>query len=165
MVIDHFVLSQNDWVPNNPVLPVITCKGIRAEGGDLATTFERFFARNGWQGIWRNGIFDYHHYHTMAHEVLGIARGRGVVMLGGPGGPEVEVSAGDCLILPAGTGHCRLSASDDFLVIGAYPPGQDPDLRRNAPGEAGLHIIATLPLPERDPLGGKAVGELWGNGG
>ncbi len=165
MVIDHFVLSQNGWVPNNPVLPVIVCKDIPAEGRDLATTFERSFARNGWQGIWRNGIFDYHHYHTMAHEVLGIARGRGVVMLGGPGGREVEVSAGDCLILPAGTGHCRLSASDDFLVIGAYPPGQDPDLRRNAPGEAGLRIIATLPLPQSDPLGGKGVGELWGNGG
>ena len=161
MVIDHFFLSENDWVPNNPHLPVIVCHGIAAAEGDLATTFEKTFARNGWQGIWRNGIFDYHHYHTMAHEVLGIARGQGVVMLGGPASREVKLAAGDCLILPAGTGHCRLSASDDFLVIGGYPSGQDPDLRRDAPGEAGLHIIATLPVPQSDPLGGEAIATLW----
>ena len=161
MMIDHFLLPENGWVPNNPRLPVIVCRGIAAEEGGLASTFERTFARNGWQGIWRNGIFDYHHYHTMAHEVLGIARGHGVVMLGGPGGREVEVSAGDCLILPAGTGHCRISASEDFRVIGGYPPGQYPDRRREAPGEAGLHIMATLPLPQTDPLGGNAIPELW----
>lgn len=161
MRVDHFRLAKNDWVPNNSRLPVIVYKGVPAEGQEFAGMFETTFARNGWQGIWRNGIYDYHHYHTMAHEVLGIAQGYATVVLGGPGGRELLVSAGDCLILPAGTGHCRTGASSDFLVIGAYPPGQDPDLRKDAPGEAGLHYIETLPLPGTDPLGGDALERLW----
>ena len=126
MVIDHFFLSENDWVPNNPHLPVIVCHGIAAAEGDLATTFEKTFARNGWQGIWRNGIFDYHHYHTMAHEVLGIARGQGVVMLGGPASREVKLAAGDCLILPAGTGHCRCRPATISSSLGAIRPDRTP---------------------------------------
>ena len=161
MLVDHFLLSRNDWVPNNPRLPVIVYRGVSGEGGTLDEAFAARFAENGWQGIWRNGIYDYHHYHTMAHEVLGIARGLATVMLGGPGGRELDVLAGDCLILPAGTGHCRIRASADFLVIGAYPPGQDPDLRTDAPGDAGLHYIETLPLPATDPLGGEALTKLW----
>ncbi|KEQ05089.1 cupin domain-containing protein [Pseudorhizobium pelagicum] len=165
MKTDHFLLSENDWVPNNPRLPVIVHSGLSAEDESLADMFEATFAENGWQGIWRNGIFDYHHYHTTAHEVLGIARGQARVVLGGPGGRELQVQAGDCLVLPAGTGHCRISASDDFLVIGAYPAGQDPDLRRSEAGENGMRILKTLPVPETDPLGGATLRDLWGDGG
>lgn len=165
MKIDHFLLSENDWVPNNPRLPVIVHSRLSSEDESLADKFEATFAENGWQGIWRNGIFDYHHYHTTAHEVLGIARGEARLVLGGPGGREMQVQAGDCLVLPAGTGHCRISASDDFLVIGAYPAGQDPDLRRSAAGENGMRFLQTLPVPDTDPLGGPTLRDLWGDGG
>jgi uncharacterized protein YjlB len=161
MNIDHFLLDENDWVPNNPRLPIILYSGVGAEGGTLAETFESRFAEAGWQGIWRNGIFDYHHYHTTAHEVLGIAEGEATVVLGGPGGRELDVKRGDCLVLPAGTGHCRISASSDFLVIGAYPEGQDPDLRKNDAGESGRRIISSLPLPKTDPLGEEGLAALW----
>ena len=144
---------------------MIVHSGLSAEDESLADMFEATFAENGWQGIWRNGIFDYHHYHTTAHEVLGIARGQARVVLGGPGGRELQVQAGDCLVLPAGTGHCRISASDDFLVIGAYPAGQDPDLWRSEAGENGMRILKTLPVPETDPLGGATLRDLWGDGG
>jgi len=160
----HFLLSENGWVPNNPRLPVIVYSKFSAEGGSFVHAFESAFAASGWQGIWRNGIFDYHHYHTTAHEVLGIAMGEAKVVLGGPGGSDLHVMAGDCLVLPAGTGHCRISASKDFLVVGAYPPGQDPDLRRSDAGESGKRYIATLPLPERDPLGADGVPSLWQDG-
>jgi hypothetical protein len=33
---------------------------------------------------WRDGVYDYVHYHSRIHEVLGIARGTGKVQLGGP---------------------------------------------------------------------------------
>ncbi|MFN7093140.1 MAG: cupin domain-containing protein [Allorhizobium sp.] len=164
MKTDHFTLSENDWVPNNPRLPVIVHSGVSSTEGDVAEMFEAKFAENGWRGIWRNGIFDYHHYHTTAHEVLGIARGQARVVLGGPGGRELQVQAGDCLVLPVGTGHCKIAASNDFLVIGAYPAGQDPDLRRSAAGESDKRVMETLPVPETDPLGGPTLKKLWGSG-
>jgi uncharacterized protein YjlB len=57
-------------------------------------------------------------YHN---EVLGVARGHGRVRSGGAKGRALMLKAGDVVILPAGTGHERLSGSKDLRVIGAYP--------------------------------------------
>ncbi len=128
-----------------------------------ADGFERRFAAHGRPPQWRDGIYDYHHYHSTAHEVLGVARGNARVLLGGPGGIEVTLAAGDALLLPAGTGHCRLSASADFMVVGAYPDGQDWDICRQAPDAAMLQRIVQVPVPQSDPLlgaGGRLL-EYW----
>lgn len=149
------LLEPNGWVPNNPRLPVlIYIKAIARRGGDPAALFETTFSENGWPPQWRYGIYDYHHYHTQGHEVLGIASGFARLMLGGPGGRVLEVSSGDVLLLPAGTGHCNMESSDDFLVVGAYPPGQHADICRDAPTPEQLASIHQLPFPERDPVQG-----------
>lgn len=155
--------ERSEWVPNNPVLPVLLYKSLPFTEGDPAAEFEHRFEGNGWQGTWRNGVFSYQHYHTHAHEVLGIAAGTGRLMIGGPTGQEIDVAAGDCLVLPAGTGHMRLAASGDFLVIGAYPPGQHADIQTGEPGEEGLKAIAAVPLPDSDPIEGTSGGlaTLW----
>lgn len=144
-------------IPNNPRLPLILYPGALPGDEDRASAFERLFASNGWPDGWRNGIFPYHHYHSTAHEVLGIARGSARVLLGGEGGTALEVTAGDVVVIPAGVGHKRLSASADLLVIGSYPRGQSPDLCRGEPGERPrvLENIARVPLPSADPVLGR----------
>ena len=154
--------ERSGWVPNNQRFPAIVYRQV-LDGPDRADAFERLFRINGWGGLWRNGVYSFHHFHSTAHEILGVAAGQARLMIGGPTGKEITVEAGDALLLPAGTGHCRLEASDDLLVIGGYPPGQEADLCREMPTAEQRAMIEELGVPARDPLKGEAGGlrSLW----
>jgi uncharacterized protein YjlB len=150
-------------IPNNPELPLVVYRLALPVSEHLARDFETRFAANDWTNSWRNGIFDYHHFHSNTHEVLGIARGEASVCFGGEEGEVLRLSAGDVAILPAGTGHKCESASDDLLVVGAYPDGRDFDIRRGDPAEHDLAVarIAKVPLPKHDPVFGGAGVVVW----
>lgn len=148
----------DDGVVPNSRLPLVVYRGALPEGGDRAAACEQMFARNGWPDSWRNGIYGHHHYHSTAHEVLGIARGTARVRLGGESGASVEIAAGDVVVIPAGVAHKREAASADLVVIGAYPRGQRPDLCRAdaAAYDRAAATVAAVPLPGADPVTGRA---------
>jgi uncharacterized protein YjlB len=144
-------------IPNNPTLPFLVYPGaLNLVGVDPAATCEAVFATNDWGGCWRNGIYPFPHYHSTAHEVLGICCGEARVRFGGDVGIELIVSAGDVVVLPAGVGHQNLGAGSDLLVVGAYPRGQRWDLCRGRPAERpwALENIQRVPLPAADPVYG-----------
>lgn len=151
------LIPDDGSIPNNPTLPLILYTGAIDFGlDDPASVCEQLFAQNGWGRSWRNGIFDFHHYHSNIHEVLAIAQGSAKVHLGGEQGIITNVSAGDVILLPAGWGHKNLGSSPDLLVIGAYPPGPSCDLCRGLPEERPqvLANIAAVELPTLDPVYG-----------
>jgi len=150
-------------IPNNH-LPLLHYA--RALATPSAEGMEALLNANDWPPRWRASIFTYHHYHSTAHEVLGVASGDAWVLMGGPKGRELKIRAGDVVVIPAGVGHCRLSSSSDFLVVGGYPPGQDWDLLRGRDGERPRadRNIAAVKVPATDPVFG-AKGPLldvWG---
>ncbi len=139
-------------IPNSALPLLVLRAALPADAGEI----EQVFARNGWTGAWRDGIYPFHHFHSTAHEVLGIARGRASVRFGGPGGTALDLGAGDAVVIPAGVGHCNEGASGDFLVVGAYPGGAAWDVRRGEPAERRevLRNLAAVTLPETDPVQG-----------
>jgi len=159
------VFADDGLVPNNR-LPFLVYRGaIALDQAHPEQTIERLFGANGWGEMWRNGIFDYLHYHATVHEALGVARGRAEVRFGGERGRTLEISAGDVAILPAGTGHQCLAASDDFCVIGAYPPGPPMEITRPTPENhrKALKTIPEVKVPDTDPVRGKdgPLVRLW----
>jgi uncharacterized protein YjlB len=162
-----FEFGDDGVTPNNPGLPFVVYKGAvkLAHADDPAALFEELFAANGWGDSWRNGIYDYLHYHSRIHEVLGIARGRAQVRFGGEKGTVLDLEAGDVAVLPAGTGHHRLMASEDYLVVGAYPPVGTYDECTGKPDEhaRALKTIPKVAKPKSDPVYGKdgPLMELW----
>jgi len=144
-------------IPNHQHLPLLVYKrAVNLKGGDPAVAFEELLPGGGWYPAWRWGVYPFPHYHSTAHEVLGVFRGRAQVLLGHSAGVAVEVEPGDVIVIPAGVGHQNLGASRDFQVVGGYPDGQEADLLRGLPGErpAADKNIAAVPLPAGDPIFG-----------
>jgi uncharacterized protein YjlB len=151
MRLETWQAPAGDVIPNHPRFEVLLYRGV--DVGDARALFEG----HGWGGSWVNGVFDYHHFHSTSHEALAVIAGRATIELGGPQGQAFDVSAGDVIVLPAGTGHRRARDAHGFRVMGAYPAGQeDYDLLREADDAARARLAALGPPPS-DPVGGDGV--------
>jgi uncharacterized protein YjlB len=158
--------SDDGIVPNHRRWPVLVYRGAVQFSGryDPASIIDTLFEANGWGRSWRDTIYDFVHYHSQVHEVLGVARGHASVEFGGVKGRRLSLRAGDIAILPAGTGHRLIEASRNFLVVGAYPPtGRYDECTDSRDRVEAAKRIAKVRRPTHDPVHGKNGGllDLW----
>ena len=156
MVVAH-LLAADGPIPNHPRWPLLVYPAVvKIEGADPAARFEELFTRNGWPAAWRDGVFPFHHYHSNAHEALGIYSGEVTVQFGGDAGVTVVGRPGDVIVLPAGTGHKKLSSRGSLGVVGAYPAGAKPEtcMPPFARAKRNAELIAQVALPAADPVFG-----------
>ena len=155
--VENLSLEDDGSIPNNSACPLLIYRrAISLPEQDSASVIESVFTANNWPAAWRYGIFPFHHYHSTAHEVLGVYNGTATVLFGGESGIAVQVSPGDVVIIPAGVGHKLLEASAGFSVVGAYPAGTTADLCRGHRDErvAAIASIAGVVVPDQDPVYG-----------
>lgn len=163
----QYSLSDDGTFPNSR-LPLLVYRQPLGTPLDLANVLDKRFAEFEWTNSWQNGVYDYAHYHSTTHEVLGVYDGAALLQIGGPTlGADVKVMKGDVIVIPAGVAHKQLECSSDFGVVGAYPDGRKWDVLRGVPTElpAADDRIAALPLPAKDPLYGidGPLVTLWGS--
>ena len=160
------ILPDDGTFPNNESLPLVLLRGVfNVREGISPDTLKKVFHQNDWENSWLDGLYDFHHYHSSAHEALGVFSGWVKGQFGGPGGEVMVARAGDVIIVPAGTAHKNLEQSTDFRVVGAYPHGQMWDMMYGKPGERPQadERIKKVPLPEKDPVFGVTgpLVQLW----
>lgn len=165
MTLDIFRLYMDDdgQFPNNPRYPLLLFKaafqGTQAEGYDVITS------GNKWTNPWAWGIFTYHHYHSVAWELLLCVEGEAQVQLGGNSGPTVKIEKGDQILVPPGFAHKQLDASRRFTLLGSYPTdgSNGPvDTLTGSPTEAERQNILQCPVPSHEPIFGLEIATLCG---
>ena len=159
---ETLTFADDGTIPNSRLPLLVYRNAVPAD----ADAIEARFAQNRWPPAWRDGVFPFHHFHSNAHEALGVARGWVKVRFGGPAGQIVQVQAGDVAVLPAGVGHCNEGQSPDLLIIGAYPEnGPSPDTHTAQPEQhhTAVRNVAATPCPDSDPVTGPqgALPRLW----
>lgn len=154
--IETFILQDDGTFPNSRLPLIIFRDALKTTGSEAEKTFKKLFTKNDWGNNWAANVYDFHHYHSTTHEVLGVSAGEASLQFGGEQGIAERVSAGDVIVIPAGVAHKNNGCTQDFTVVGGYPEGRDWDLNRGLPGERPKvdKNIAKLPPPKFDPVYG-----------
>ena len=131
---ETFIFDDDGAIPNSSLPLLVYRAALPADPGAI----ESAFAANRWPPAWRAGVHPYHHFHANTHEALGVARGQATVLFGGPNGRELQVGAGDIVIVPAGVGHCNKAQSLDLLVSVCQENGRRREPEESTPRNAGV---------------------------
>lgn len=160
-----YFFEDDGAIPNNPDLPLLVYDDVLRNDQLSPDRCIALLNNHGWSNAWINGIYSYHHYHSVTHEVLAVLRGSATVLMGGEKGEALSISDGDVVVIPAGVGHCKKGSSADFRVVGAYPNGQNYDLCTGKPSERPqvLQNISEVTVPDLDPVTGEKspLQEYW----
>ena len=155
--IARHLLSADGEFPNNGLLPLLHYPAAFSTGESMEPeTIKEILETNSWNKTWVNGIYDYHHYHSTAHEILVVLKGSARVQFGGPNGITLAIEKGDAVVIPAGVAHKKIEDADGFSCLGAYPDGQQYDMQYGKKGERPQtdENVRQVPLPANDPLYG-----------
>jgi uncharacterized protein YjlB len=155
-IIRH-ILTEDGAFPNNGLLPLLLYReAFQIPENNETNVIKEILETNNWTNAWEDSIYDFHHYHSTAHEVLVITKGSARVQFGGPNGITLTLERGDVVIIPAGVVHKKIDDTDGFMCVGAYPGGQQYDMNygKKEEREKADGKIKNLPLPENDPLYG-----------
>lgn len=155
------IIAENGNFPNNNTLPVLLYQGVLKLPLFFPSLFmERLFKSNNWSNVWHSGIYEYPHYHSITHEVMGVYKGETKLQLGGNNRIILELHKGDVLIIPAGVAHRNLQNEKDIKCVGAYPEGKDYDMKygKSAELEVAFRNIEKVPMPLKDPVFGLSGG-------
>jgi uncharacterized protein YjlB len=160
-----YLLKPEGNIPNSP-LPVIHYKRIIELPFFFPASYLRsLFKKNNWKNCWTSGIFEYDHYHSVTHEVMGVYKGKTTLQLGGKNGIKIKIEKGDVLIIPAGVAHRNLKKENAVKCVGAYPNGKNYDMNYGEKKELTRAIknIKKVKMPKRDPVFGKTEGiiKFW----
>ena len=165
MKAQQFFVKDDGVFPNNSLPILFYPKVLELPRLFAGFSVRKLFQKNGWSNNWQQGIYTYHHYHSITHEVLGVCRGETLLLLGGEQGITVFIEQGDVLIIPAGVAHMNLGKEKDVICVGGYPNGRDYDMNYGKPGERPVadENISSVSLPQTDPVFGEKGGllKIW----
>jgi len=65
----------NCSIQNLPVLIYKSAFPANGSSSELASKIEKTFQSNGFPPQWRFGLYEYPHYHSTSHEILGVFKG------------------------------------------------------------------------------------------
>lgn len=102
---EALILEDKGSIPNSLFPLLIYRNAFSKRGNNGAEWLENIFASNQWNNSWRWRIYDFHHYHSNTHEVLGVFKDSAMLLMGGEGGKIFTVNTGEIIIIPAGVGH------------------------------------------------------------
>ncbi|MCD6018762.1 MAG: cupin protein [Bacteroidetes bacterium] len=163
--VKKYFLKDDGIVPNSK-LPVIHYKGIINLPFFFPGSYlKNLFKKNNWKNSWKSGVYEYHHYHSVTHEVMGVYKGKTTLQLGGKRGVKITLQKGDVLIIPAGVAHRNLKKENAVKCVGAYPNGKNYDMNYGEKKERARAVknIKKVKMPKKDPVFGKTGGivKLW----
>jgi uncharacterized protein YjlB len=162
---EQYFVEDDGLFPNSRLPLLFYPKILRLPKLFAAAKVKKLFQKNNWKNNWKQGVYTYHHYHSITHEVLGVCEGETLLLLGGEKGIALFIEKGDVLVIPAGVAHINLGKENDVTCVGGYPGGMDYDMNYGKAGEKSkaFRNIASVPLPKTDPVFGKQGGvpEIW----
>eukprot|EP00563_Minutocellus_polymorphus_P020068 CAMPEP_0197726606 /NCGR_PEP_ID=MMETSP1434-20131217/16396_1 /TAXON_ID=265543 /ORGANISM="Minutocellus polymorphus, Strain CCMP3303" /LENGTH=207 /DNA_ID=CAMNT_0043312591 /DNA_START=171 /DNA_END=794 /DNA_ORIENTATION=+ len=160
--VQRVFIDDDGTYPNNSRYPTLLLQSVFAAGTEHEGA-RRIVADGQWTSPWSWGIFEYHHYHSKAWELLLCVRGEASVQLGGPSGPTVSIAKGDLVLIPPGVAHKQLNARGGFTLLGAYPTtGFDGsiDTLTGSPTDEERERIKGCYVPSTEPILGFDVRKL-----